>query len=812
MPQKVTSHCPQMSDGTPQEVPIPRIFSAKTIDSILVAFVLRFSAFPERDTESRIQIRFVFQLFLQQQITIPLFLQICEHFDATIVSQARILSQTLTDPWSMVTTSGQGQMWTDQETLLLLSLTFLNLLHLIPEMMPGRSPDACRGRIKRVVRDLEIANMFSDLAPSRVRVCSLTSSTVISLKDARQERRLRRRRLQARAMRSKKSMRKRLLHLKTSNMRLKKSLKNLQQTLDEFEHSLQEKGQLSESDAESDLQERHLDVPSSRLLDELSSLLRAPDSRQRRYSKEALSFSQLVRLTSGRGYKLIRQVLPLPSESCLRFHFQDEINNTRSLISEKERIPEHIFRLLSDSFECGEPITIGVDAFAFRTFYEGGTMHGARKQQFSNGFVFMQIPLNADRKVKVVHVLKKETGNFNSSIDDVFHIIANQYHELGLRCWFKATDGDRYVNNEHDCFFEQYIEQDRSNYESLVSSTYQLLLDTNIIIPISDPLHLAKNLRGKFLDHDVVMTLASGGGLLSVTAHSLEQILKLGLALTDSSQLGRMRDVYVTEIFKLHNVCLLLKSKMYHAAYLLLPFSCLFTLLYAENLSCQARFSLAHLAYVAIDKLFSDAEKVVRAKVGVTYRYSKSSKAITCAEPAYFKRMMHTLIAYGIALSYGPRHLRLDAIGTHLVENAIGIARSTSNSTEYPRILTAFANAEIRKELAHELDVELYVSRRINDGGAKVMTLSESGVSWPEEWDPSAIAKMLHKSCKRDLSEEQQNELEQFLRCFEDYVASIEIRSLARPSPVSNALIMQRNICFSHPSQGESPSIAPTPS
>ena len=253
MPQKVTSHCPQMSDGTPQGVPIPRIFSAKTIDSILVAFVLRFSAFPDRDTESRIQIRFVFQLFLQQQITIPLFLQICEHFDATIVSQARILSQTLTDPWSMVTTSGQGQMWTDQETLLLLSLTFLNLLHLIPEMMPGRSPDACRGRIKRVVRDLEIANMFSDLAPGRVRVCSLTSSTVISLKDARQERRLRRRRLQARAMRSKKSMRKRLLHLKTSNMRLKKSLKNLQQTLDEFEHSLQEKGQLSESDAESDL-------------------------------------------------------------------------------------------------------------------------------------------------------------------------------------------------------------------------------------------------------------------------------------------------------------------------------------------------------------------------------------------------------------------------------------------------------------------------------------------------------------------------------------------------------------------------------
>ena len=227
-------------------------------------------------------------------------------------------------------------------------------------------------------------------------------------------------------------------------------------------------------------------------------------------------------------------------------------------------------------------------------------MRGAHGQQFSNGFVFMQIPLNADRKVKVIHVLKKKSGNFDSSIDNVFQLIANQYHELGLRCWFKATDGDRYMNQEHEYFFKQYIEQNRSSYELLVSSTYQLLLDSDVIIPISDPLHLAKNLRGKLLDHNVVVRIDDDdpvNELPSVTADSLEKILKLGLSLTDSSQLGRMRDIYVTEIFQLRNVCLLLKSKRYDAAYLLLPFSCLFTLLYAANLSNNARFSLANLAY-----------------------------------------------------------------------------------------------------------------------------------------------------------------------------------------------------------------------
>ena len=803
-----------MTYRTPEDCPIPRIFSDRTIESILVAYILRFSSFSQRDVESRIQIRFLFNLFVQQQIPAPLFFGLCENFDASIALQARILGQALIDPRSMIAASGQGQTWTDQETLLLISLVVLNLSNSISEMLPERSPEACRARIKRVVQELQSADMFSDLPRDRDRACSLTFSTVFDVKGARQARKLRQRRMQAAVMRSKKKMRRRILNLKTSNMRLKKSLVNLQQTLDEFEHSLQENSGLGEIDSKSHLQERHVDIPFPHLLDELSSLLGVSDRRQRRYSKEALSFSELIRLTSGRGYKLIRQVLPLPSESCLRLHFQDEISNTKSLISEKDRLSEHIFKPFTDSFEPGEPITIGVDAFAFRTFYEGGTMRGAHGQQFSNGFVFMQIPLNADRKVKVIHVLKKKSGNFDSSIDNVFQLIANQYHELGLRCWFKATDGGRYMNQEHEYFFKQYIEQNRSSYELLVSSTYQLLLDSDVIIPISDPLHSAKNLRGKLLDHNVVVRIDDdpANELPSVTADSLEKILKLGLSLTDSSQLGRMRDIYVTEIFQFRNVCLLLKSKRYDAAYLLLPFSCLFTLLYAANLSNNARFSLANLAYVAVDKLFSEAEAAVGAKIGVTYRYSKSSKAITCAEPAYFKRMMHTLIAYGIALSYGPRHLRLDAIGTHLLENAIGIARSTSNSTEYPRILTAFANAEIRKDLARDLDVELYVSKRINDGGAKVMTLSESGLSWPEGWNPISIGEMFYKSCKRDFSEQEKEELEQFLPCFEEYIANIEIKTLSHPSPVSNALIMQRNMCFSHSSQTESLSTPPIPS
>lgn len=55
------------------------------------------------------------------------------------------------------------------------------------------------------------------------------------------------------------------------------------------------------------------------------------------------------------------------------------------------------------------------------------------------------------------------------------------------------------------------------------------------------------------------------------------------------------------------------------------------------------------------------------------------------------------MVAFGIALMFGDERLRLDALGTHLVENNIGIARQTSFDPIWERILTTYCHAEMRK-------------------------------------------------------------------------------------------------------------------
>ena len=760
----------------------------QTVESTLIAYVLKFSDFSSAKCEMKVEIRLIFRLFVRSLIRPDVFLQLCSCYDESIASAARLLLEHSQKICRYVSEAGNREPWSYSDTLILILAVHMGYSHLFPMIFPGRTQYACESRLNHITQALQADGMFSDatqMFPSKFAIAHLDTFSVppTCQKTNKTEKHMS-------MMRARKKSRKTVRFLHARNMRLRRTCVKLLSDVRELQASVTARASACEKRDEGP-------GSGSSLLDDLCRMASLKNSKQRRYPANVLKTAELLRLTSRRGYKLLRQILPVPSESCLRGHFSQDINETKSLISERERINEHIDKLIGDSFGNKDPITIGMDAFAFRTFHQKSTIKSptAVCDEFSNGVVFMQIPLNAQVKVKVVHILVKSSGNLDDTCDEVYHAIVEKYHKLGVRCWFRATDGDRHVNKDHDEFFANHVLARRSDFNWLMTTLYRRLIDTDMTIPVSDPLHLAKNIRGKLLDHPVAVITDSVNGPVSATL--LEEVLHLGPALTDKSGIGRMRDFYVTSIFRLENVSLLLRAKEYASAFLFLPYSCLFTLLYSANLSNHARLSLAHLAYVCFEKLFSEAEMLVKAG-HAAYKSGTKVEAITIAEPVYFKRLLHTVLAFGIAIAFGPQHLRLEAIGTHLVENAIGIARSISNNTDYQRILSAFANSEMRKDLAGELDLLLYVSRRINDGGAKINTLDDSGVSWPENWYPRDIAQLLHESCKTGFSSQVTEELEQFLTEFVSFTDEIVIRQLHEPSPIANGPIMGRNICYAN--------------
>ena len=746
-------------------------------EKMLILYAMPCFSTAEFESETdRIRGEFFLELFVQKMVAYQDAVTFCIKNWQALVPVLGQLDRLSKNPFPVLQLGKPGN-WEVGETLNLLHCLQERNIHMLPKIMAHRSVDQCRDRVRYLWR---------------VFVQSVTGVDTLNRSHNSNEGQLHLREqyaiLKTRMMREKYAARKEQVRLKAQCLALRKKVKALENNLIQFEYST-ETCEVNESE-ETDPQ-GNCDIQDKLLCEMMFSSHQ--EARQRRYSDVIRDICQLIHLTSPRAYRLLKQFLPVPSVSCLRWHYAQRFALTRQMITDISMLDNHMDTLFTDiPKDC--LCTIAIDAFAFRTFSEKGTFKRNSESTFSNAFLFMHIPLDPSLPPKVLHVEKRRTGAFDGEIMRIYEEILGRYRSREMRPFFLATDGDRYLTTVHEQFFKKYVEGNMSNFLLLTNQIFDLLNTNKEVMPISDPLHFAKNLRGKLLDHKIVVV--DSETLTFTDAASINKYLQVGQALTDVGQIGRMRDKYVTDIFTLKNVCRLLLHEQYHAALLLLPYSCIFTVLYSMNLTNEARVFLVNLAFTAFERMLSQTYEITKNNKTVKHRYSAGVQAVTFAEPSYIKRMIHTCIALGISLVNGPQHVRLDSIGTHLVENAIGIARSVSNSTDYERIVSAFANSEMRKEIGEKWQLSLHVQHRINDGGAKVDTLSNSGLQHGSDWDTRDIVSQLHEQCLGIVTLEGAKEWGTFLGKFCLFVDQIEVKRLNSPSSVANALILQRNRCY----------------
>ena len=156
---------------------------------------------------------------------------------------------------------------------------------------------------------------------------------------------------------------------------------------------------------------------------------------------------------------------------------------------------------------------------------------------------------------------------------------------------------------------------------------------------------------------------------------------------------------------------------------------------------------------------------------------------------------VNTLVATGIALVYGGNCIRADSIGTHLIENAIGIARQTSNDPRWDRIVTTFSHAELRKKLANKYKLQLYVHGRINDGGCKIDEIEDASrkksklKSKPERWTIINIIQLMQGLCNPDVSCSFHGELDLFIKEIEELLPLMEEHECDVNDTANNGII-----------------------
>jgi hypothetical protein len=73
---------------------------------------------------------------------------------------------------------------------------------------------------------------------------------------------------------------------------------------------------------------------------------------------------------------------------------------------------------------------------------------------------------------------------------------------------------------------------------------------------MSDPLHLATNLRSRLLKPVIMMPTTIG--VRPVNLNVMKSVLRMTPVLTDVSRLGKMRDIYPLSVFCVQNIAILL--------------------------------------------------------------------------------------------------------------------------------------------------------------------------------------------------------------------------------------------------------------
>lgn len=548
-----------------------------------------------------------------------------------------------------------------------------------------------------------------------------------------------------------------------------------------------------------------------------------------RYSDTYYDIAALLYLSSPKTYRIARQMVVLPAVASIyrqyaaKFHETSEkILSLTKLHQSISEVTETVAQLQRSGGNVNPVCTLGIDAFCFRSF-SGTTLNAPAKKPviqqiietashegetsvvvegsvtYNYGFLFLLIPHDYRLPIKLVHLCATETGCYNASIARKADEIRKVTRAAGLHIWCKATDGDPGVSSDHNDFFLKCINGKSSNFQKLVISVHKWLHEgDDRWAPIADPLHVLKNMRARMLAHTIMLY----SGCPTTSLESMRRVLNVGSALSDDSQIGKMRDAYVVSLFTFENVYKLMRAGHYVEACLLFPFACWTAVIFSDGIELQLRLFLVELAFQLIHSWYVEASSLVAA--GVRTR-GAANQVTTFCDSHYTRRILNTLVMFGVALTFGCENMRMDALGTHLVENSIGIARASSNDPRYERIIQTYTHSEVKKEIAAKLGISLYVHGRVNHGGCKVdpdhQCVGKSLKSKPDGWRVDSLLQLFRGMCQPETAEFVSDQRDRFLSELKELVPILDKHEY-NTNRAANCGIMARIISFSKKEPG----------
>lgn len=497
------------------------------------------------------------------------------------------------------------------------------------------------------------------------------------------------------------------------------------------------------------------DTSDNQILDELNSLAKKKPN-TRRYSEMLYRFAYVFFTLSPRAYKYVRKRIPLPAKSSLYEHFAVQIENIKGDITNIALCHRMVEAFVGVVREQPVICCLAVDAFAFRLFLrqiasinrirqvlnseqlnklkpiledqelikqamEEEMMNDAEFEDakiefksnseldtetigrifdsYNSCFIFQLIPLKSGLSPFVIHLMPAKHGSCTQEVKTRITKIADICSVYNVQIRFFSVDGDNGYNEMFKNFFQEHIQNlvtRHYDFFSIVETVAIACAEKSIYIPVTDLLHFVKNARSRFIDHRIIVSTDNQASYTNYD--DVIKILDLGLPITDTSQLGRMRDHYPIELFRFINVSKLLEANHIFDAFYFFTNSLLLSIIRAPFYELSFRVRLLEITWHIFHHIYLQLTNldVSRSGFSLRKRYHQGTEFVTYSEELTIIRILCSIIGYGVAFTSYSDDLRTDALGTHPLENRIGQSRNDTSDNRWDRILSSFVQAELR--------------------------------------------------------------------------------------------------------------------
>lgn len=494
-----------------------------------------------------------------------------------------------------------------------------------------------------------------------------------------------------------------------------------------------------------------------------------------KYEEETLELARIIHTYSPAALEAARKYIPLPCKNTLANHFHEEetlmeksllncscaveiLSNMHypmkpdqqfeNIITDQQGIPmspkwvdnknQKIYEIMQTNEQ--PRIAIALDAISLKLWSTVSDDAGDKNDLF----IFYAMPLNFEAQNVAIHCIPHKNGSAGPEIQGKLDQLLDTLRDH-IKVSYVITDGDPGYDQRQDVFFNVWFKPDIGLDE--MKERAKNFIQSQITF-IRDIVHLAKNFRAWLINPLKTIVTSPFNKCQTVEPSDIEDLIKLGDALNDISNIGKMKDRYAITLFSMQVLKKCIEKRKFSPFLFLFPLTFLFEAIRNEHFDQQTRLIMLTMALEVVIQLLRNIDLL---GLGNTLPADEEdpNKAYYFATPRHLQSLASAIMVFIIELEKNPR-LNFSHLTTLSEEHFNGLVRTMCRfKHDYNSTMRVIAKVNCLVAIKNDRKFPKHPERRGDSAGTTMDPEKHITTIVPEK-HPSFLVNCILSLCENE--------------------------------------------------------------